>query len=760
MRFILPFFFSIIGLTALSAQIFIDEDTSDWPPSALLISDVGDGLESDLDIQHLWVTNDTSHLYIRFELDREIILQENNQVAIVIDFDNKLTTGLKEAGIGAELIVVFGERDIFVYNPSGTSQRLRHEDLGLICLPSVSSKFFELKINRVVDRGSSLLTMGNQIAIAVRNRVIGGDVLPNVGGVAVYDMKSGSNPGNKSYHFDKQKPEQVRILSYNSARDGLTEAGIGEYQIKLIQAANPDIICFQELYSASAAVSVINLLSQNLPLPAGQNWKAVRISPDVVLATKYCIEAAVPLDGTGIYLVYTGEKCDEPMVIFNAHLPCCDNDADRQDEVDAIMARYRTMKQNQGVGFLYPKDTPTLIVGDMNFVGLNRQRKTLKEGDLLNEGIFGPDFFPDWDNTALEDAKPFVPGSPLTYTWYDEGNTYMPGRLDYVFYTGSVMRLDNSFVLETAHLNLEDLQDHNLQTTDSRFASDHLPLVVDFTLHPDREVALSFTIELSQAVCYGDSAKVEIKATGGKPPYTYKLENGLPQSDNVFVMANEGTFCFSVIDDQGVVVTQCGVEITIPEELKAIYSLQSDTLTWIIIGGSEPYQTELTGPGVVSLENNRAIINASGPYQLHYFDEKGCNALQIINVIVDKDHDGSPLEVDCDDNNASVYPGATDIPGNGIDEDCNGTDLVGVNETELLYFILHPNPVKELLSIDAQMDGEWQYKIVDSLGKEVDSGKSTARQAVVDTTPYIVGTYSICFEVQDKITCKSFVVVK
>ena len=222
MRFILPFFFSIIGLTALSAQIFIDEDTSDWPPSALLISDVGDGLESDLDIQHLWVTNDTSHLYIRFELDREIILQENNQVAIVIDFDNKLTTGLKEAGIGAELMVVFGERDIFVYNPSGTSQRLRHEDLGLICLPSVSSKFFELKINRVVDRGSSLLTMGNQIAIAVRNRVIGGDVLPNVGGVAVYDMKSGSNPGNKSYHFDKQKPEQVRILSYNSARDGIS----------------------------------------------------------------------------------------------------------------------------------------------------------------------------------------------------------------------------------------------------------------------------------------------------------------------------------------------------------------------------------------------------------------------------------------------------------------------------------------------------------------------------------------------------------
>src|SRR3954452_18830511 len=43
----------------------------------------------------------------------------------------------------------------------------------------------------------------------------------------------------------------------------------------------------------------------------------------------------------------------------------------------------------------------------------------------------------------------------------------------------------------------------------------------------------------------------------------------------------------------------------------------------------------------------------------------------------DADRDGVPAGTDCDDTNSKVYPGAPEVAGDGIDQDCNGADAAG-----------------------------------------------------------------------------------
>ena len=40
----------------------------------------------------------------------------------------------------------------------------------------------------------------------------------------------------------------------------------------------------------------------------------------------------------------------------------------------------------------------------------------------------------------------------------------------------------------------------------------------------------------------------------------------------------------------------------------------------------------------------------------------------------DADGDGWTSDIDCDDTDHRIYPGAEDIPNDGIDQDCDGTD--------------------------------------------------------------------------------------
>ena len=171
------------------------------------------------------------------------------------------------------------------------------------------------------------------------------------------------------------------------------------------------------------------------------------------------------------------------IINFHAHLPCCSNDEDRQKEVDSIMSFIRDAR-NPGGSVTLSSNTPIVIVGDMNLVGWAQQLETFLTGDIVNENTYGEDFLPDWDGTTIADSMPRHNNTRSVYTWRSETSSYAPGRLDFIFYTDSVMKIAKKFVLMTSEMTAQQLEEYNLNAGDVSQASDHFPVVTDFNNRP------------------------------------------------------------------------------------------------------------------------------------------------------------------------------------------------------------------------------------------------------------------------------------
>jgi hypothetical protein len=164
--------------------------------------------------------------------------------------------------------------------------------------------------------------------------------------------------------------------------------------------------------------------------------------------------------------------------VVNTHLPCCDQETERQQEADEIMAFLRDAISPGGLVDI-PEDSGILLTGDMNLVGYAQQLRTLLTGDIFNEAVYGADFAPDWDGSALLDLASAQTEVRMPYTWRSTG-TLVPARIDMMLHTDSVLGVGNHFTLYTPEMSPEELAAHGLEAGDSPAASDHLPHVVDF----------------------------------------------------------------------------------------------------------------------------------------------------------------------------------------------------------------------------------------------------------------------------------------
>jgi exonuclease III len=468
--------FAFMCILTYGQGVLLDENFEDWKTIPVQYADkTGDGNASGIDFRDIKITNDEERIFVYFDVAAEINLDENNQVTLYVDADNNKLTGLNRYGVGAELVFNFGLRKGTIYTASGTTHNVYHHHIGLNLSPTVSGSLYELSFNKIWRFSNKTLTVQSQLKLVLADESIAGDRAPDGEGGIGYVLNQGLTFSRAIFSLEKENPEFIRILSYNVLRDNLFETALASPFQRIFGAIQPDIIGFCEIYNNSGAETAAKVASF-IPLENDKTWHHASVDPDIRLVSRFPVTASVSLDGNGAFLLNVKGK---PVICIVTHLPCCANETGRQREIDRIMSFVRSVKYGISV-FQVPQNTPIIIMGDMNLVGFREQQQTLLTGDIKNNSEFGPDEYPDWDDTPLEDAIPVTTNLPATFTWYNDGSTYGPGRLDYILYTGSVMERVNQFSLWSPVLTEEQLASSGLQKDDVPRASDHLPVVCDF----------------------------------------------------------------------------------------------------------------------------------------------------------------------------------------------------------------------------------------------------------------------------------------
>ena len=470
-------FLHMIQALAQNGPILLDGAFDDWITIEGLEDSVTEG-SSAVDLVEMKVTSDADHLYVYVRLASDLDLTDvlyPHNLFLQIDVDMDASTGYPvREGFGSELGIDFN--GLFAYTNFGPANQVNFSEIGFIPSPTVTSKEFEFALRRdVVLEGGDTLFPQDSIRLLFRDAQFDDD-LPNVGEAFVYDFNNANEVVLDPIGLAKGHPSHLRVCAYNVLGNGLIHPVRQSRFERIVPALNADVYLFSECGNTTVA-QVKSLLDNWLPLESDAGWQAAK-DGDLITASRWNhLQSWTNIPKQHPLLVNVPDSLGGPMLFINSHLSCCGNDEARQDQVDEMMAWIVNNEGNLNV------NTPIVYAGDLNLVGYAQQLKTLLNGDIVQTQTFGQGGLPDWDDTPWSDALPRQTHQPFTYTWRDDGDgNFPPGRLDFVLYSDAVIVKEHAFVLETESTPEDVLEPLGLMQDDTHSASDHLPVVMDFTV--------------------------------------------------------------------------------------------------------------------------------------------------------------------------------------------------------------------------------------------------------------------------------------
>lgn len=464
------------GIEPANAEAFVvDGSFDEWADTPPTHRDpTGDGER--VDFGRVWIESNAETVTLRLEVGAEINLQTENAITLYLDGDANAATGCAQEGLGADLVWTFGHRR-GQHCRKGAAAPIQYADVALLTAPTVSSRQFEISIARYRRDGSAVIPGPTaSLVLLDRRGDDAGDRLPDGADVVTFTLSEDAAPAPPAWSIERSDPGHLRVVTWNVKFDGLFHRPAPF--LRVLAALDADVVCFQEIWSHTGRQAADHV---SLALP-GSDWYS-SAAADCHIVSRYPIGMDVPIDQAGNYwalIDLPDDRFPADLSIVNGHPPCCDKDVERQKQLDGMAAFVRDL-QDPG-GYDVPFGTPTIVTGDLNLVTKASQLETVRAGRIADEETFGPSYLPDWDGTALADADPRWSNGFSNVTWIGRGESFSPGKLDYILYSDSNLELHHRFVLNTSRLTDDELARYGLHADDTQVASDHLPVVADFSL--------------------------------------------------------------------------------------------------------------------------------------------------------------------------------------------------------------------------------------------------------------------------------------
>ena len=442
---------SLIMIGKLSASVMrIDGGFEDWKDVKVCAYDPKGDAKGAFDITKVYAASQGSIIYLRFDTTNLLNLQNGPEaegtLLVIIDLPNN-----------QELVLDMRGRRAFLND--SLKERIPWDRLKYIVGPTYAQNEFEIQ----VDLGGFNINCGDAISIQFN----GSDQLSAP--AAFTFSQPPETPKRRSHR--RYSGTDVRIVSFNTYFEGLSDPNREEAMGRLLNSVNGDVYCFQEEWKTEGHGEILKRL---MPLENENLWHIHKVHGNVI-ASKYPLKA-LPSKNDRYAAAYIG-LAENHLFIINVHLSAMgyigsEDDRLRIRQVDDIVATIDEIHRGQYDEDDAPGTQPGIvIVGDFNLVG---SRTPLDM--IIDKKVYG---LKDWliPNLIGESVVTWRGGSHASFS---------PGKLDYIVYSTRTLIPKNGFILNAELLNRTERKQLSLDVADSKL-SDHLLMTVDFQFSDSQE---------------------------------------------------------------------------------------------------------------------------------------------------------------------------------------------------------------------------------------------------------------------------------